>query len=93
MKPGLVGKKRQEVEENEKREKGSAYITGNLQDIKTFEFNKGFNIYLGGANNERITDQLKREKMERVRHNSSHSKERKAWGQPRANDTKSENEV
>ncbi|CAG9311860.1 unnamed protein product [Blepharisma stoltei] len=45
---------------------------------------QGFNIYLGGANNERVTDQRKREKVEKLREKSQErpANSRKKWGNP-----------
>lgn len=40
---------------------------------------QGFNVYLQGANAERVNSQLKREKVQKYKRNESLNKERKNW--------------
>jgi len=43
-------------------------------------FFQGFNVYLQGANAERVHEQIKREKTQKYKRNESLGKDRKNWG-------------
>ena len=53
--------------------------------MKKSKVYKGFNVYLQGANAERVNNQLKREKIQKFKRNESQGKERKNWNGAVAN--------